>query len=172
MDRRLSKAIAFHLRHGDDVALLPGGWARLDELRRILRSRPSRAAVAAVVVAGDKPRFELSDDGELIRARYGHSRDVDLGYVPASPPKVLYHGTAATTVPLLLTEGIRRQRRRYVHLSESVETATQVGARHGRPAVLEVAAGRMADDGHRFFHAAEGMWLADEVPPQYVRATV
>lgn len=171
MDRRLSKAIAFHLRHGDDVALLPGGWARLDDLRRVLRSRPSRAAVAAVVAAGDKPRFELSDDGELIRARYGHSRDVDLGYEPAQPPHVLYHGTAVQTVPVLLADGIRRQRRRYVHLSESVETASQVGARHGRPAVLEVAAGRMADDGHRFFHTAEGMWLTDVVPPHYLQTT-
>lgn len=80
--------MAYHLRHGEHVALLPGGWARVGAL-------PSRAAVAAVVASGDAPRFELSEDGDLIRARYGHSRDVDLGYRPSRPPDLLFHGTAA-----------------------------------------------------------------------------
>ncbi|MBW3606631.1 MAG: RNA 2'-phosphotransferase, partial [Actinobacteria bacterium] len=31
--RRLSKAMAFQLRHGSDVTLAAGGWARVDELR-------------------------------------------------------------------------------------------------------------------------------------------
>lgn len=169
--RRLSKAMAYHLRHGDQVAQLPGGWARVDELRKVLRPRPSRsavAAVAAVVSLGDKPRFKLSGDGELIRARYGHSREVDLQYAPAGPPGVLYHGTAAATVPALLSEGIRRQGRRYVHLSEDVATARRVGARHGTPVVVRVAAAEMAGDGHRFFHAAAGMWLTSAVPAAYL----
>lgn len=160
--------MAYHLRHGERIALLPGGWARIDALLDVLPGRASRDAVTEVVASGDKPRFELSHDGALIRARYGHSRDVDLGYRPSQPPDQLFHGTAASTVPLVLADGIRRQGRRYVHLSTTMAAAREVGARHGRPAVLRVAAGRMAADGYLLFRAAEGMWLTDVVPPAYL----
>ncbi|MBW3605793.1 MAG: RNA 2'-phosphotransferase [Actinobacteria bacterium] len=66
--------MAYHLRHGERIALLPGGWARIDALLDVLPGRASRDAVTEVVASGDKPRFELSHDGALIRARYGHSR--------------------------------------------------------------------------------------------------
>lgn len=161
--------MAYHLRHGDRIALLPGGWARLDALLDVLRPRPSRTAVRDVVEAAGTPRFELSDDGELVRARYGHSRDVELGYRPSQPPDLLFHGSAASTVPLLLASGIQRRGRRYVHLSETVATAREVGARHGRPVVLRVDAGTMAANGYPFFHAAQGMWLTDVVPPDYLQ---
>lgn len=160
--------MAYHLRHGGHVTLLPGGWARVDALLEVLRSPATREAIAAVVAAGDRPRFELSEDGALIRARYGHSREVDLGYWPSQPPDLLFHGTAASTVPLALADGILRRGRRYVHLSETVAAARDVGARHGRPAVLRVAAGRMAADGQLLFRAAAGMWLTDVVPPDYL----
>jgi len=71
-------------------------------------------------------------------------------------------------VSLVLADGIRRRGRRHVHLSATVATARKVGARHGRPAVLRVAAERMAVDGHLLFRAAEGMWLTEAVPPGYL----
>jgi putative RNA 2'-phosphotransferase len=43
-----------------------------------------------------------------------------------------------------------------------------VGARHGRPAVLRIDAARMHTDGHRFFRSANGVWLTDAVPPEYL----
>ena len=138
------------------------------DLVDVLRPPPSRDAVTAVVRASDTPRFELSGDGALIRARYGHSREVDLGHRPSQPPDLLFHGTASSTVAVLLAAGIRRQRRRFVHLSETIATARQVGARHGRPAVLRVHAALMAADGRPFFHAAEGTSLTDVVPPSYI----
>lgn len=170
--RRLSKAMAYHLRHGTRVALLPGGWAATEELVTALRGSASQADVVAVVERRDNQRFELSDRGRLIRARYGHSREVDLAYEPAAPPAVLLHGTARATVATLLTEGIHRRGRRYVHLSVSPAGARRVGARHGRPAVVRVDAARMAADGHRFFRAADGMWLTLEVPARYVTGAV
>lgn len=166
--RQLSKAASYHLRHGSDVALLPGGWARVDDLLDVVGARSSRGALRDVTTTSAKPRFEMSADDHLIRARYGHSREVDLELVPTQPPAVLYHGTAAATVPAVLDQGIQRRGRRYVHLSESIATAVEVGARHGRPAVLCVAAGQMAADGHHLFHAATGMWLTAAVPPQYL----
>ena len=127
--------------------------------------------VCAVIEAGDKPRFQLSTDGRRIRARYGHSVPVDLGHDPQLPPETLYHGTVAAALEAIAADGLQPRSRQQVHLSEDVHTARQVGARRGRPIVLEVAAGRMAADGHRFTRAADGIWLVDHVPPAYLTLT-
>jgi putative RNA 2'-phosphotransferase len=44
----------------------------------------------------------------------------------------------------------------------------KVGSRHGKPAVLAVAAARMHADGHVFFVTGNGVWLTDAVPPMYL----
>jgi putative RNA 2'-phosphotransferase len=59
-------------------------------------------------------------------------------------------------------------RRTYVHLSADTATAQKVGARHGTPVVLTVAAGRLWADGHRFYRAENGVWLTDRVPPEHL----
>jgi len=58
--------------------------------------------------------------------------------------------------------------RHHVHLSADVETARQVGARHGRPVVLEIAAARMCREGYPFYRSDNGVWLVDRVPPAYI----
>jgi putative RNA 2'-phosphotransferase len=45
----------------------------------------------------------------------------------------------------------------------------QVGKRHGKPAVLRVAAIEMQGDGFKFYCADNGVWLTDSVPPRFLR---
>jgi putative RNA 2'-phosphotransferase len=59
--------------------------------------------------------------------------------------------------------------RHHVHLSIDVPTATKVGARHGKPVVFEVDAAAMQRAGHTFYVSANGVWLTDAVPPEYLR---
>lgn len=59
--------------------------------------------------------------------------------------------------------------RTHVHLSPDRETATRVGARRGRPVVLSVDAGAMHRGGHTFWVSANGVWLTDAVPAEYLR---
>ena len=47
-------------------------------------------------------------------------------------------------------------------------TATQVGARREAPVILTVDAAAMHAAGHAFYQAANGVWLADLVPPGYL----
>ena len=98
-----------------------------------------------------------------------HSVEVDLGLEPADPPVVLFHGTGERSVDAIQREGLERRGRHHVHLSADEETATRVGARHGRPVVLEVDAAAMAAAGHVFFVTANGVWLTDAVPARYLR---
>ena len=60
--------------------------------------------------------------------------------------------------------------RNHVHLSEELQTATNVaGRRKGENVILEVEARCMHDDGHIFYLSENGVWLADHVDPKYIR---
>jgi putative RNA 2'-phosphotransferase len=104
-----------------------------------------------------------------VGAQQGHSVVVDLGLQAAPPPPKLYHGTIPGALDAILAEGLSKMQRHHLHLSPDVETATKVGARRGKPVVLEVDAAAMAADGHVFFRSANGVWLTDAVPLHYLR---
>ena len=40
--------------------------------------------------------------------------------------------------------------------------------RHGKPVIFTVAAGETARAGHEFFVSANGVWLVDSVPPEFL----
>jgi putative RNA 2'-phosphotransferase len=128
----------------------------------------TRIELDEIVFTSDKQRFAFDETEARVRANQGHSVEVDLQLDPADPPDVLYHGTAEAVLPAILAGGLLKMRRHHVHLSRDVETAVRVGARHGRPVVLAVAAGKMAANGFRFFVSANGVWLVDAVLPDYL----
>jgi putative RNA 2'-phosphotransferase len=177
MDKHLkpiSKNLSYILRHRPDsvgLELADGGWVVVDDLLAALArsgSALSRDVLDQVVADNDKQRFEFSPDRTQIRARQGHSADVDLGYAPAKPPETLYHGTAAHSLESILASGLNRGRRHDVHLSTNKETMIAVATRHGKPVVLAIDAARMASDGYEFFVTGNNVWLTDHVPPQYI----
>jgi len=169
---RMGRRIARILRHEPQlvgIALGVGGWVRIDTLVKACRADGMALSVAKleqIVAEDDKQRFTISEDGLSIRAAQGHSADLklDMNYEAIEPPAVLYHGTATKTLKLLFREGIRSQRRRYVHLSPDVETAIKVGGRHGTAIVLEVQTGDLHRAGHVFYRAENGVWLTEHVP--------
>ena len=129
----------------------------------------TRAELDEVVAKNSKQRFSVDETGTRIRANQGHSVEVDLQLAPAIPPDVLYHGTGHRAVESIRRDGLRKMARHHVHLSRDVETAQKVGARHGRPVVFAVAAAAMHGAGHVFYCSENGVWLVDEVPPEYLR---
>lgn len=169
-----SKFLALVLRHDPGkigVELDDAGWVSVDVLLAAIKARGrqlDRAELDQVVAQNDKKRFEFDETGTRIRASQGHSIPVDLGYVPIEPPEVLYHGTATRYLENIFGEGLRPGNRHHVHLSADVETAVKVGTRHGKPAVLLVAAARMRADGHEFFRSTNGVWLTESVPAEYL----
>jgi len=82
---------------------------------------------------------------------------------------VLYHGTGERAVELIKAAGLWKMSRHHVHLSRDVETARRVGARHGQPVVFEVDASGMTEAGYEFYVSANGVWLVESVPPEYLR---
>ena len=172
--RRISKSLSYWLRHKPDAAGLtldPAGWASVDRVLAALADAgltDRLAALEQVVATNDKARFEFSDDGRLIRARQGHSLDVDLDWPLADPPEHLFHGTVDRFLDAILRDGLKPMARHHVHLSPDVAAAQAVGARRGKPVVLRVTAGEMARVGHQFRLSANGVWLTATVPPAFL----
>ena len=170
----LSRRLSYLLRHAPHEAGLSlelGGWVRVEALLRGLERlgvRVSRDELAELVAADDKGRFGFDSSGDRIRANQGHSVPVDLHLSPQTPPDTVYHGTVTRFLGAILQGGLRPMSRHHVHLSPDSETARRVGARRGRPVVLEVDAGRIGRAGQLFYRSENGVWLTDRVLPEYL----
>ena len=68
----------------------------------------------------------------------------------------------------ILEEGLKPQHRLHVHLSSNIETAINVGKRHGIPIVFKVDAQKMFKDGAKFYLSRNGVWLTDYVAAEYL----
>jgi putative RNA 2'-phosphotransferase len=171
---RRSKYLSKHLRHQPErlgLTLGPGGWVPVvDLLAACTRAGVSisRDDLDEVVARNSKQRFSFDPTGALIRANQGHSVEVDLQLPPATPPDVLYHGTGERSAAAILRDGLLRMNRHHVHLSVDIPTARAVGARHGRPVIFQIDAAAMAGSGHAFACSANGVWLVEHVPADYL----
>ena len=170
---RLSKFISMILRHKPEVigiTLDEHGWANVDELVEGINKNEafSKATLEKIVKTDKKQRYSFSQDKTLIRANQGHSIPVDVELEKKEPPKVLYHGTGVKSVKAIQEHGLLPMERLYVHLSTDVETATNVGKRHGTPVIFQVNAEQMQKDGYDFFQSVNDVWLTKEVPTKYL----
>ncbi|MFN8489087.1 MAG: RNA 2'-phosphotransferase [Caldilineaceae bacterium] len=171
---RISKFLSLVLRHQPDkigITLDKAGWVAVTELLRACQQHGfpiTLEELKTVVATSDKQRFAFSEDGTRIRANQGHSVDVELGYQPVTPPAMLYHGTAERFLPSIQQQGLVKGQRHHVHLSADEATAQKVGARHGKPVVLQVQSGLMHRAGCLFYQSENGVWLTAHVPVAYL----
>jgi len=166
---RTSKFLSLVLRHKPEeigITLDDQGWAGVPEVLEGMCI--DRDTLQLVVEGNNKQRFEFSTDGKHIRARQGHSVEVDLGYQPVEPPMYLFHGTTVRFYDNIMREGLKKQGRHAVHLSENQETAANVGQRHGKVVVLKIRAKELSAIGTKFYLTENHVWLTDEVPPEYI----
>lgn len=169
-----SRYIALILRHKPetiDINLDEHGWANVDKLiAGVSKTHPlTMELLEQIVEIDDKQRFAFNDDRTLIRANQGHSVSVDVELKEMIPPKILYHGTAEKYVESIELYGLNSKSRLYVHLSETIETATRVGSRHGKPVIYTVNTEKMTVDGYQFYLSANGVWLTKSVPITYLK---
>lgn len=171
---RVSRYLALRLRHRPHeigLVLDHQGWADVEALLAGAAGDGfpiTREELELVVRTNSKARYELDPSRRRIRARQGHSVAVDLGLELSDPPTLLYHGTVARRLPLIGRDGLLPMGRHHVHLSPDRAGARAVGRRRGRPVVLSVLAAAMREHGHDFWLTANGVWLVDRVPPEYL----
>ena len=172
---RISKFLSLVLRHKPDtigIALDAHGWTDVEQLIKKMNEANMSIdmdMLRHVVVTNPKKRFAFNETSDRIRANQGHSVDVELEYKAQRPPAILYHGTGERSVGQIQKTGLLRLSRHHVHLSADIETARNVGQRHGTPVVFEVLAEQMFLDKFEFYLSDNGVWLTDHVPLNFLR---
>ena len=177
MDRliELSKEISYALRHAPweyELEMDEEGWVSVEQLLDALNKDEKWESISekdliVMIQKSEKKRHEIANG--KIRAYYGHSVPIKIVKEEKEPPRVLYHGTARRFLDSIKENGLLPEGRQYVHLSQDVETAHNVGRRHDKhPCVLKINATQAYQDGINFYYGNEKVWLADEIPSKYI----
>jgi putative RNA 2'-phosphotransferase len=155
-----------------DLELDDEGWTDVAVLIARLRELPAwsdvnESDIIEMMQTADKKRVELVEG--RIRSLYGHSA-ARVRYHSAVPPNELYHGTSPSVLDDIRRDGLLPMGRRYVHLSTDRETARAVGRRKAStPVMILVDAAAAWRAGVPFYVAYEKVWLADRIPPEFLR---
>lgn len=171
----ISRYLSYILRHNPSAAgvtMDEHGWVDVYDLIRGVRKNnyPEFCYVElrVIVECDEKQRYSFNEDHTKIRANQGHSVNVDVELEACEPPLVLYHGTGKKYTSSILESGLIPKSRLYVHLSSDIETALNVGKRHGEPVIYIINTAQMYRDGYEFFLSKNGVWLTKEVPVEYL----
>jgi putative RNA 2'-phosphotransferase len=171
MDKELtkkSKYISKLLRHEpEDLAVDKNGWVQVSALLK--KVGISKSELNQVVEENNKKRFEFDTHEIRIRARQGHSMEVDVQLTEVEAPDELFHGTAVDTSEIIMKEGISKMSRLHVHLSKDEDTAKNVGSRKGKSVILVINTKQMTLDGYKFYISNNGVYLTEFVPPKYIK---
>jgi putative RNA 2'-phosphotransferase len=169
---QLGRLVAGALRHFPDdlgLAMNPRGWAKLSVLNDVVRTRyrwANRNLLIALVESDPKKRYEIENDE--IRARYGHSIDVELDH-PVNTLPALYYGASEEEADRIIEVGLKSASQRYVHLSTTPEKAWFVGTfRTSNPIVIEIDSKAAQRDGIDMMTVSDDIVLSEIIPPAYL----
>ncbi|MGQ9625068.1 MAG: RNA 2'-phosphotransferase [Candidatus Bathycorpusculaceae bacterium] len=172
MKTKISRYMSYLLGHNpENLKIDEDGFVNLKELLERLNKRfqVDENLIREIVGKSDKKRFEIV--GDKIRALYGHTIPVEIKFDEDKTVKRLFHGTTVEAAFEILRTGLKPMKRRWVHLSPTIQIATEVGLRRTRkPVILEVDAESARSDGKiKFYKATDKVYLCSYVPPKYIR---
>tara|TARA_Y100001954_G_scaffold124021_1_gene133206 strand:- start:53970 stop:54581 length:612 start_codon:yes stop_codon:yes gene_type:complete len=172
----LGRMLALVLRHAPEkfnVEMDINGWVSTRELADSISSQRRHYHwlrgwhFEAIASADEKGRYQV--EGEMIRATYGHSIEIELDLPTDEIPEALYWPCEPSEADAIVQLGITSGTRNHIHLSKTIVNALEAGhVRIDRPAIIEVDTVRAVADGHTIYRAGKTVFLTDEVPPEYL----
>lgn len=173
-EQEFSKYLAYILRHKPEsigLTMLDFGWVSTDDLISAINKSYdnnyfiNKNVLDKIVAEDKKNRYSYKDNDKFIRANQGHSiQGLRMDFVEITPPEYLYHGTSASNLEKILHDGwIKSISRQYVHLSKDIETATQVGKRHGKPVIIKIDCNKAISNGVKFYLSENDVYLSDNL---------
>jgi len=169
---RMGRFLSGALRHFPDdlgLAMNQHGWVDVDVLVDVMMARypwASRNRLMAMVESDNKDRYQVSDKN--IRARYGHSVEIDLDF-PGNDLESVYYGASQEEADMIQEMGVRPVRQRYVHLSSTYEKAVEAASVHTEnPVIFRVDAFAAMEGGVEMMVVNEFIVLSEEIPPEYL----
>ena len=179
-EQEFSKFLSFILRHKPEeigLKLEEDGWVNLGSLMIAINNHEASNWVIDMdmieyIVANDKKkRYSFNSNKTKIRANQGHSiKDLKINFEKVdNPPEVLYHGTSKENAKLIMDSGIlKSMSRQMVHLSKDIETASNVGNRHGKLEILKIDTKKAVQSGIEFFISENGVYLVKELSTEFI----
>lgn len=174
------------------------GWVSANELIELINQRGlyhiDKNTLKLIVNTDEKNRYEMIDKSEggfrfeggrvtswklptgdnWIRCRQGHSIEwIEPDLIYKTPPEFLYHGTTDHAVEYILEDGhISRMKRHAVHMTADPEMAWKSAERWNvkewHPALIEIKALEMYNEGLSFGVTGNDVWCIKEVPAKYI----
>lgn len=178
--RNVGNLVIKALRHNPQMLNLhldKAGYCTIDELIKNLNLLGYKVDRQTIEKVAENERFSFNKNHTKLRADYGNSIGLRLSDMYASnemPPEILYHGTSYDAVPSIKQNGIVRfakngKPRDHIFLTELRDIALRKGARHGTAVVLPIKAKEMHNNGYKFYHPKNDIWLIeDAIPPEYI----
>lgn|GEM_PF-1212799 len=172
--KQTSKLISYWLRHHPKEAGIQVdafGWAPIDQILHALEVRNIKVSLQDLIElnsSSDKVRWEIDTHSGKLRATHGHSFHVILEDKVKLPPGELYHCTSVQYVMEIAEKGLKSMNRQFVHLSETIEMAKNVGIRHGKPIIIEIETASLVKAGWKFYQSSDTIWLTADIPAAYL----
>lgn len=121
----------------------------------------------AIAESDDKGRYQV--EGDMIRATYAHSVEIELDLPTDDIPEALFWPCSEDEVGNHTELGLKAGDRKHVHLSKTIANAMEAGhVHHSRPRIFEVDTTRAIVDGHIIYKAGKTVYLTEEIPPAYL----
>ncbi len=169
---QLGRLVAGALRHfpGDlGLDMDSRGWVDLTSFGEIVHKRhrwAGKDTVVALAESDPKHRYEIEDN--KIRARYGHSVNIDLDHPENKLPK-LYYGASEEEADRLLEIGLKPASQKYVHLSTTSEKAWHVATfRTGNPKIIQADAEAAQKEGVKMMTVNDDIVISETIPPKFL----
>ena len=172
----LSRIIAGALRHFPDKLGLNmdgHGWVEISSLIDAIGTSRSGFNwlrlhhIKALVDTDPRGRYQI--DGGMIRAKYGHSIDVELDDLPESDHDEFFYPVTEEESDIVIEGGIHPVDRKWVHLSNSLTKAIEAGkVRTELPMVLKVDGKHARKDGVKIYQASDDVSITDAIDSKYI----
>lgn len=168
---KVSRYMSYLLRHNpENLKMDRHGFVDIDELIDKLKERfqVNKKFLLEIVEKSERKRFEIVEN--RIRALYGHSISVEIELEEDRTVEAFYHGTTQNAATKILKTGLKPMKRRRVHLSPTIEIATEVGLRRtDKPVILEINAEAARKAGVKFYKATDKVYICGNVAPTYIK---
>jgi putative RNA 2'-phosphotransferase len=173
----IARKLALVLRHAPekfDLEMDINGWIDTRDIIRQFKYANNRRHhwlrphhLRAISETDPKGRYEVR--GNMIRATYGHTVEIELDLPTSDIPDSLYYPCDPKEAGNLLEVGIKPGDRAHVHLSANMRAAAEAGRVHrADPTIIEVDTARMVATGETIWHAGVTVYLTENVSGEYL----
>jgi putative RNA 2'-phosphotransferase len=105
----------------------------------------------------------------MIRAKYGHSIDVNLDDLPIADGDEFFYPVTEEEADIVLESGIHPIDRKKVHLSTTIEKAVEAGSvRSEHPLIIRVDGVKARQEGVDIYQASSHVCVTDAVDAEFL----